>query len=221
MRLLGPHEPFLPRMPLGLGQDNASTLPADNPLTPAKVDLGRELFFGKAKCSQCHVGIDLTDELFHNIVIGMDAAELTPEHLGRYTVTGDEKDKGGSKTPSLRNIADTAPYVHDGSQATLLEVVQHHDRGGTPNPWLSEKIFSLELTDQEMQDVVQFMEEVLQGPVIQAEVPELPRPRARIAWRRRPGPRSSPRPTTRPRSTSCESSCSTRSSTCNTPISPC
>lgn len=135
---------------------------------------GRELFFGKAKCSQCHVGIDLTDEQFHNIGIGMDAVELTPDHLGRHKVTKNEQDKGAFKTPSLRNIVNTAPYMHDGSQATLLEVVEHYNKGGTPNAWLSDKIFPLELTDQEMQDVVVFMEEALTGPVTVVEIPALP-----------------------------------------------
>jgi cytochrome c peroxidase len=135
---------------------------------------GRELFFDKVKCSQCHVGIDLTDELFHNIGIGMDAAELTPDHLGRFSVSGEEQDKGAFKTPSLRNITSTAPYMHDGSQQTLLEVVEHYNQGGTPNAWLSDKTFPLELTDQEQADLVRFMEEALTGPVTEVEVPDLP-----------------------------------------------
>jgi len=135
---------------------------------------GRGLFFDKAKCSQCHVGIDLTDELFHNIGVAMDAAELTPDHLGRYTVSGEEQDRGAFKTPSLRNIVGTAPYMHDGSQKTLLEVVEHYNQGGTPNEWLSDKIFPLELTDQEQADLVQFLEEALTGPVTEVEVPDLP-----------------------------------------------
>jgi len=135
---------------------------------------GRGLFFDKAKCSQCHVGIDLTDELFHNIGIAMDAAELTPDHLGRYTVSGVEQDKGAFKTPSLRNITNTAPYMHDGSQQTLLEVVEHYNQGGTPNEWLSDKMFPLELTAEEQADLVQFMEEALTGPVTEVEVPDLP-----------------------------------------------
>jgi cytochrome c peroxidase len=132
---------------------------------------GRELYFGKASCSQCHVGFDLTDELFHNIGVGMDAAE--PD-LGRFVVTNVEADKGAFKTPSLRNITQTAPYMHDGSLETLMEVVEHYDKGGVPNPWLSEKIFPLKLTDQEKRDLVVFMEEALVGETTPVEVPRLP-----------------------------------------------
>jgi cytochrome c peroxidase len=132
---------------------------------------GRELYFGKASCSLCHVGYDLTDEMFHNIGIGMDAAE--PD-LGRFVVTGEEADKGAFKTPSLRNITETGPYMHDGSLETLMEVVEHYDKGGTPNPWLSDKIFPLKLTDQEKRDLVTFMEEALVGETTPVEVPRLP-----------------------------------------------
>ena len=137
----------------------------------AEAERGRELFFGKAKCSACHAGQDLTDELFHNIGIGMDAEQ--PD-LGRFAETGEEADRGAFKTPSLRNIADTAPYMHDGSLATLLEVVEHYDGGATPNPWLSDKIFPLELTDAEKVDLVRFLEEALIGPVTDVGVPRLP-----------------------------------------------
>jgi cytochrome c peroxidase len=137
----------------------------------AAAERGRELFFDKAKCSACHSGQDFSDELFHNIGVGMDAEE--PD-LGRFVVTGDEKDKGAFKTPSLRNIAHTAPYMHDGSQATLMEVVVHYDQGGLKNPWLSDKVFPLELTEAERQDLVRFLEEALTGPVTDVEVPRLP-----------------------------------------------
>ncbi|HED65559.1 MAG TPA: c-type cytochrome [Planctomycetes bacterium] len=132
---------------------------------------GRDLFFGKAKCSACHSGRDFTDELFHNLGVGMDAEK--PD-LGRFLATGKEEDKGAFKTPSLRNIVFTAPYMHDGSLATLMDVVRHYDKGGTKNPWLSDKIFPLELTEQERQDLVRFMEEALTGPVTDVEVPRLP-----------------------------------------------
>ena len=101
----------------------------------------------------------------------MDAAE--PD-LGRFVVTGVEADKGAFKTPSLRNITETGPYMHDGSLKTLMEVVEHYDKGGTPNPWLSDKIFPLKLTDQEKRDLVTFMEEALVGETTPVEVPRLP-----------------------------------------------
>lgn len=115
---------------------------------------GRDLFFGKANCSACHVGANLTDELYHNLGVGMEAAQ--PD-LGRFTVSKEEKDKGAFKTPTIRNVAKTPPYMHDGSQKTLEEVVEWYNKGGHPNPHLSDKIKKLDLTDQEKQDLVAFM----------------------------------------------------------------
>lgn len=117
---------------------------------------GRELFFSeRVNCTACHVGPNLTDEKYHNLGVGMDASQ--PD-WGRYAVTKEEKDKGAFKTPTIRNVALSAPYMHDGSQKTLLEVVEHYAKGGIPNPWLSDKIKKIDLTPQEKQDLVAFME---------------------------------------------------------------
>lgn len=145
-------------------------LEAKNRMSEA-AERGRGLFFGKAKCSACHSGQDLTDELFHNLGVGFPGEE--PD-LGRYVVTGVESDKGAFKTPGLRNIALTAPYMHDGSLGTLREVVDHYDKGGNPNPWLSDKIFALNLTEEEKDDLVIFMEEALLGTIPSVGVPRLP-----------------------------------------------
>jgi cytochrome c peroxidase len=83
-------------------------------------------------------------------------AEGEPD-LGRFVVTKNELDKGAFKTPTIRNVALTAPYMHDGSQATLEEVVEWYDKGGHPNPNLSDKIKPLKLTDAEQADLVEFM----------------------------------------------------------------
>ena len=116
---------------------------------------GRELFYGsKGSCTACHVGPNLSDELYHNLGVGMEAAE--PD-LGRYSVTMDEKDRGAFKTPTVRNVTLTAPYMHDGSLKTLDEVVEWYDKGGHPNPQLDPKIKKLNLTDQEQADLVAFM----------------------------------------------------------------
>ncbi len=115
---------------------------------------GRDLFFGKANCTACHVGANLADEQYHNLGVGMAAEE--PD-LGRFVVTKEEKDKGAFKTPTVRNVTLTAPYMHDGSQATLEEVVAWYDKGGHPNAWLSDKIKPLNLTEQERADLVEFM----------------------------------------------------------------
>ncbi len=116
---------------------------------------GRELFFSdKAKCTSCHVGANLTDEKYHNIGIGADADNPV---VGRFGQTGEEKDKYAFKTPTIRNVVTSPPYMHDGSLNTLEEVVEHYVKGGMPNEWLSKDIHKLELTDQDKQDLVEFM----------------------------------------------------------------
>ncbi|MDA8744081.1 c-type cytochrome [Rubripirellula amarantea] len=132
---------------------------------------GMTLFSGKANCTACHAGANFTDEQYHNLGVGMDAE--TPD-LGRFDVTKEEKDKGAFKTPTLRNIAFTAPYMHDGSQSTLEEVVEWYDKGGHKNPYLSDKMKVLNLTEQEKADLVAFMVEGLSGEfpyVSQARLP--------------------------------------------------
>jgi cytochrome c peroxidase len=117
---------------------------------------GREIFFGnKGGCTACHVGPNLTDEKYHNLGVGMDAAK--PD-IGREEVTKDEKDRGAFKTPTIRNVATSAPYMHDGTQKTLAEVVEWYDKGGHPNPHLSDKIKKLNLTVQDKADLVAFLE---------------------------------------------------------------
>lgn len=132
---------------------------------------GLALFRGKAKCSVCHTGFNLTDEKYHNIGVGMDKAE--PD-LGRASQTKNEEDTGAFKTPTLRDIALTAPYFHDGSAETLMEVVEFYDKGGTPNPYLSENIQKLNLTDQEKADLVAFMKALTGETRTVVTAPELP-----------------------------------------------
>lgn len=125
-----------------------------NPMS-ASAKRGMELFFSKrVGCSACHVGANLADEQYHNLGIGMSAEK--PD-LGRYEVTKVEKDKGAFKTPTIRNVALSAPYMHDGSLATLEEVVEHYNKGGDKNKWLSDKIVPLKLTPEEKGDIVEFM----------------------------------------------------------------
>lgn len=132
---------------------------------------GREIFFTeKGNCTACHVGANLADEKYHNIGIGMDREN--PD-LGRFVVTKDEKDKGAFKTPTIRNVALSAPYMHDGSIATLEEVVEWYDKGGHPHPQLSEKIRPLKLTSQEKADLVAFMQ-ACTGPTPTVETSRLP-----------------------------------------------
>jgi cytochrome c peroxidase len=132
---------------------------------------GGVLFFGdKAGCTACHVGANFTDEKYHNIGVGMDAKE--PD-LGRYEVTKSKKDKGAFKTPTVRNVSLTGPYMHDGSEKTLEDVVEFYNKGGIKNPTLDEKIKPLNLTAQEKADLVEFMK-ALTGPLPQVESGRLP-----------------------------------------------
>ncbi len=133
---------------------------------------GMKLFTGKANCTACHAAANFTDEQYHNLGVGMMAE--TPD-MGRYEVTGEDKDRGAFKTPTLRNVAFTGPYMHDGSQATLEEVVDWYDKGGHANEFLSDKMKKLDLTKQEKADLVAFMVEGLTGEfpyVSQARLPQ-------------------------------------------------
>jgi len=132
---------------------------------------GRDLFFGKANCTACHVGANLSDEKYHNLGIGMEAAE--PD-LGRFVITKNDADRGAFKTPTVRNAELTAPYMHDGSVATLEEVVEWYDKGGHANPQLSDKIKPLNLTAGEKADLVAFMKACTSAtpPVETARLPE-------------------------------------------------
>ena len=132
---------------------------------------GRALFFGdKAGCTACHVGANFTDEKFHNLGVGMDQDQPDP---GRFKESRDEKETGAFKTPTLRNVTLTGPYMHDGSQKTLEEVVEWYSKGGHANPHLSEKIKKLELSDQDKQDLVEYMK-ALTGEFPSVETGRLP-----------------------------------------------
>lgn len=139
----------------------------DKDALSAEAVRGMVLFNGKANCRPCHVGFNFTDETYQNIGVGMDAAK--PD-LGRYDVTKDDQDRGKFKVPTLRNVTQTAPYMHDGSEATLVEVIDFYDRGGGKNPNLSKEVKPLGLTAEEKQDLLAFLES-LTGPVHNAAPP--------------------------------------------------
>jgi cytochrome c peroxidase len=92
--------------------------------------------FQAIKCTNCHDGVLLTDQQYHNVGIGMDQKE--PD-VGRFKVTNKLEDTGAFKTPTLRDIAESAPYFHDGSAATLEDAVDIMLGGGKPNPYLDKK----------------------------------------------------------------------------------
>jgi cytochrome c peroxidase len=141
------------------------------------------LYNGKARCNNCHGHVAsfplFTDELFHNI--GVAAKDVNFEELarrvqahpdsftdlahsegvnqlGRFIVTKEPKDIGAFKTPQLRNVALTPPYMHDGSEATLRDVIEFYDKGGNPNPWLDGGMRPLGLSEQEKADLVALLE---------------------------------------------------------------
>lgn len=166
----------------------------EDALTPAQ-KRGFELFINKGRCVSCHVVEEtqalFTDDLFHNIGVGInsiqdDVPELAVEfltadlnasevdvkvltdartsELGRFAITHSMDKIGSFKTPTLRNIALTAPYMHDGSVKTLRDAVVHYNNGGVTNEgdhvndFLSGGIRPLNLTDSEIDDLVAFME---------------------------------------------------------------
>jgi cytochrome c peroxidase len=130
---------------------------------------GMKLFFGKARCSACHIGANFSDSAFHNI--GLESKDP-----GRYDVSKLKGDTGAMKTPTLREVAKTAPYMHDGSLKTLEEVVAHYNKGGNGNEFQDEEIFALKLSDQDRADLVTFLKEGLSSASYpNVAKPELPK----------------------------------------------
>ena len=131
----------------------------DKATLTASEERGRQLFVGeKAKCFDCHSGDDFTDDNFKNIGL-YDGYELNDR--GRFEITKDSSDLGKFKTPGLRNIAITAPYMHDGRFKTLEEVVEYYNN---PTAFISNPInidealaVPLGLSKQQKQDLVAFM----------------------------------------------------------------
>ena len=155
---------------------------------------GWELFKGKAKCLDCHTHSAaaplFTDAGFHNT--GVRAKELTVEalsqradnikhvssspatlahdpqfsDLGRFLVTKQTRDLGAFKTPTLRDVELTGPYMHDGSIRTLLDVLRFYNQGGMKNPMLDEKMTPLNLTEHEMNAIVEFLRSLTSDDVL-------------------------------------------------------
>lgn len=123
-------------------------------LTPLE-RTGLDLFQGRARCDRCHSGALLSDEAFHNTGVAWRNRE--PTDSGRAFVTKRPEDVGAFKTPTLREVPRTAPYMHDGSLATLEEVVDFYDGGGHPNPHLDELIVPLGLDAGEREALVVFL----------------------------------------------------------------
>lgn len=131
---------------------------------------GMALFKGKARCILCHNGTNFTDNQFHNL--GVPQVGPLKVDIGRYDVTRRERDKGAFKTPTLRSILETAPYMHDGVFLSLEEVIEFLDKGGGVNPILSPLMKPLGLTQEEKADLLAFLE-ALTGAPLNIEPPQL------------------------------------------------
>jgi cytochrome c peroxidase len=121
-----------------------------NALTAAQ-KRGLTLFVGKADCTMCHRGPNFADDQFH-------ALGIRGDDLGRFKVTGEDADRYAFKTPTLRNVAETAPYMHDGSLATLREVIDFYNIGGGYQQPKSVLLRPLNLSEKEKSDLVAFLE---------------------------------------------------------------
>ncbi|MGA2779946.1 MAG: cytochrome c peroxidase [Steroidobacteraceae bacterium] len=130
----------------------------DSTALSAAAARGRLLFIGKANCAQCHSGEDFTSDRFKNIGLynGKDLADR-----GRGAISGRHEDDGAFKVPSLRNVAVTAPYMHNGMFMTLREVIEYYNNPASKvndavnrDPALSG---SLGLSDREIADLEAFL----------------------------------------------------------------
>ena len=157
---------------------------------------GMKLFIGKAGCVQCHNGPNFTDEKLHvtgvpknrveddvlvrvtrNFVVksnGFKNPDRFDRDLGLYFITKKEKDKGAFKTPTLRNVALTPPYMHNGVFKTLREVVEFYNKGGGDVPNKDPRLKPLNLTEEEKDALVAFLEALTCDTVPYVEEPELP-----------------------------------------------
>ena len=113
---------------------------------------GMKLFFNKLYCTECHSGFNFTNQSLSN-----NGLYLNYPDSGRIRLSGLEKDRAIFKVPTLRNIAVTYPYMHDGSIATLSDVITHYSSGGNPHPNKSIFIKPFSLSNQEQKDLIAFL----------------------------------------------------------------
>ena len=163
----------------------------------ARQRAGLELFLGKAGCATCHVGPNLTDERFHNLGVPEDPKEKEDprvlatarfvgkvsgfpdyrtlrEDPGRFLVTKDPADWKAFATPSLREVAATAPYMHNGALPTLEEVIGFYDRGGGGDPKKSPLLRPLGLSKEEKESLREFLATGLSGSMPKVRPPAIP-----------------------------------------------
>ena len=164
---------------------------------------GWQLFRGKANCIACHAFTGdspfFTDNKFHNT--GIKAGDLNLEELwsrfgskplnelahtekftelGRFLITKQKQDTGAFKTPTLRDVELTPPYMHNASEKTLLDVMRFYNEGGKRNPYLDEKIRPLNLSDEELSDLVEFMRALTSDSVLRQSQQSTPQTRTPV-----------------------------------------
>jgi cytochrome c peroxidase len=145
-----------------------------------KLDKGRLVFFGKARCNACHAGDNFSDYQFHNLGVGVKDGNVQLTGLGRYgalpTGAKDPALVGAFKTPTLRHLLGTAPYMHDGGEESLEKVVDFYDRGGNANEYLDPKMRDYEAEKAFLLSIASHTE--YKGPPVQlmgkAKVPVVP-----------------------------------------------
>jgi cytochrome c peroxidase len=119
---------------------------------------GLWFFESRGRCWRCHSGPNFSDEAFHNTGVGVRLVNGVPQpEPGRAAVSGDPADRGRFKTPTLRGVALTAPYMHDGSLATLGEVLEFYRQGGHPNPLLDPELLPLEMSAADARNLEAFL----------------------------------------------------------------
>lgn len=139
-------------------------------------------------CQICHDGNQLSDGMFHNI--GVRPTDNAGEDVGRMDVTGLQADRGKFKTPPLRNVKLRAPYFHNGGKDTLLEVVNFYKDGGDFGPGtgvsnLDPEIMPLNMmTNPEVLQLVDFLENALTDPRVENELPPFDRPQLQTFFQR-------------------------------------
>jgi cytochrome c peroxidase len=169
-------------------------LKGDTEALSAEAKMGYEIFTGKGKCADCHFGINLIDDKFHALNVPEPPDFQTDprvaatrrfvaklyhyedfrnlaEDPGRYLITKDRRDWRAFKTPTLRDIAKTGPYMHNGFFNTLDEVIDFFDQGGGPGNTV---LKPLSLKSSEKQALKTFLLEALSGEDIQVAFPQIP-----------------------------------------------
>lgn len=169
-------------------------LNGDKNALSSEAQKGYEIFMGKGKCSECHYGVNLSDDRFYALNVPENPSLLNDprvittvrfvakvyhyddyknlrEDPGRYLITKDKKDWKAFKTPTLREVSRTAPYMHNGVFSTIDEVIEFFDRGGGPGNGV---LKPLGLTAEEKSNLKTFLIEALRGEDLKIKAPEIP-----------------------------------------------